>query len=92
MAIKIWSSSAKWAGEYYRVLSVDLANLECEWQNVNVRPHFLKEFKKEELMILRDIPGVMNRVDLYTKTFNGSKFDKDVQTIYGKDKYGYEAE
>ena len=70
--------------------AVDLAN---NWsvggrtRHVDVRNHFLRDLKKEGLLVIRHVSGIENDTDMFTKNVTGPLFQKFLPTFVGRDEY-----
>ena len=56
-------------------------------RHIDVRHHFLRELKEQEVIKLQYIATEDNDADLFTKNVDGTKFDKFTQVYCGIDEY-----
>ena len=69
---------------------MDLAN---KWSvggrthHVDVRNHFLREFKDMVLIQCRYVPGPENDADIFTKNVTAAIFEKPIPKFVGVDEY-----
>ena len=56
-------------------------------RHVDVRMHFLRELKEDEIVLVEWIPGTENSSDLFTKSLHRPLFEKHATIYVGRDKY-----
>ena len=54
---------------------------------MDVRQHFLRDLKEQDLLKIKHLPGDDNDADIFTKNVTQAIFNKHVKTYVGVDAY-----
>jgi hypothetical protein len=56
-------------------------------RHIDTKMYFLREMKEQGIIVVRHVPGTLNRADLFTKNLDGKAFERHTEAFCGVDKY-----